>query len=316
VIPFTTPPVYPPIAPGRLAATIQRASAELLDRPAAVADVAKCRVAIIGLADDTGVAMNHGRPGARDGPAAFRAALARYGVAARMDEPDGQSFPHVCDVGDIVPGRSLDETHHRVTQAVRRLLELGQLPVGIGGGHDLTFPFVRAVIEHRAARGEAPLTAGLYVDPHLDVRLEPGSGMAFRSLVEHAQITELANLGVEPLVNSREHGRWFHEHGGRVLPNLAAAEHWIASRTSPAFVSLDLDCLDAAYAPGVSALNPNGMAPGDLAAIARAAGRAPCVACFDLMELNPVFDPEHRTARVASYLFLSFLSGLAERWAR
>lgn len=313
VIPHTTPPIYPPLTPGRFAAAIQRASADLLDRPGAAPDVGKCRVGIIGLADDTGVAMNHGRPGAREGPAAFRAALARYGVAARMDEPDHGAYPHVFDAGNIVPGKTLEETHERVSLAAERLVDLGLIPVGVGGGHDLTFALVRGVIRARARLGLPALCTGLYADPHLDVRPEAGSGMPFRALVDQAGVRSLANVGAEPLVNSREHAKWFQQQGGVLLASPKHSVDWLAAARAPVFVSLDIDALDAAYAPGVSALNPCGMTPTEMAGIARAAGRSANVCCFDLMELNPLFDQDHRTARVAVYLFLSFLTGLAER---
>ena len=69
-IPHCSPPVWPEAIPAsRFASLIRRASPE------------GCRIGLIGLADDLGVRLNNGRPGAREGPRAFRAALARYGVA-------------------------------------------------------------------------------------------------------------------------------------------------------------------------------------------------------------------------------------------
>ncbi len=53
---------------------------------------------------------------------------------------DGDDWP-----GDLIPGRELAETHDRLTECVQGMLELGLLPLGVGGGHDLTFPMVRAV---------------------------------------------------------------------------------------------------------------------------------------------------------------------------
>jgi arginase family enzyme len=314
VIPHTTPPLYPAVAPGRFAATIQRSSADLLDRPAAAPDISKCRVALLGLADDTGIELNHGRPGAREGPNAFRAALARYGVASRMDEHAGGAppYPHVLDAGNIMPGSTIHETHDRVTAAVRAILDLGLFPVGIGGGHDLTFPFVRGVAQHRAAHSGPPIRSGLYVDAHLDVRPEVGSGMPFRALVEHCGVTSLGVIGVEPLVNTRNHMDWFAAHGGAVF---APADGPAAIEAGVDFVSIDLDALDSAFAPGVSAINPCGLSPAQAAGICRAAGRSPRVACFDIMELSPPHDAEGRTARLAAFLFLSFLAGFSERGA-
>jgi formiminoglutamase len=332
VTPFTTPPVYPPSPPGRLAAVIQRASAELLDRPMAAPDISKCRVAILGLADDTGVAMNHGRPGARDGPAAFRAALARYGATSRMTEaklsPSAtrgdagivgfgrEPYPHVFDAGDIVPGKTLQETHDRVTATVVKLLEHGLTVIGIGGGHDLTYPLVRGLHEHRRKRGETKPLTGLYADAHLDVRPEPGSGMAFRAMTDHGYVKGLTNVGASWAVNTAEHAEWFAANGG-VFAEASQVRAWLRERSRevpwPDFVSLDVDVLDGSVAPAVSALNPAGMSANELADLAFAAGTCPQVAVFDIMEFNPVYDIDHRTARVVAHLFLSFLAGFAQR---
>ncbi|HTV22665.1 MAG TPA: hypothetical protein VMG12_28445, partial [Polyangiaceae bacterium] len=65
--PFTVPGTWPEVRAGRFASTL---------RP----DPEGCRCALLGLADDLGVKLNGGRVGARGGPSAFRAALARYGV--------------------------------------------------------------------------------------------------------------------------------------------------------------------------------------------------------------------------------------------
>ena len=274
-----------------------------------------CRFALIGLPDDTGVRLNNGRPGARAGPDAFRAALARYGVA----EPDGWDWPTVFDAGDVVPAAprddsrpalvaALHETHDRVTAAVRALIDAGLTPFAIGGGHDLTFPFVRA-----AASTFGPLDA-VYLDAHLDVRAEPGSGMPFRRLIETNAVRSLHVHGLNALANAREHVAYFRAHAGIVHPPHSPAGVFPSpTATGGAFLSIDLDVLDAAHAPGVSALNPCGWTVAQAEAWALAAGRTPHVRCADIMELNPAHDDDGRTARVAAHLFLSFLRGFAER---
>lgn len=286
-IPHTTAPLWPAVAPGRFAAGIQCDT----DRG--------CQVALLGLPDDTGVRLNHGRPGARKGPAAFRAALARYGAA----QP---GLPAVFDAGDVKRGRTLAETHRRVSTATAALLDAGLLPVAIGGGHDLTFPFVRSVA------AKYPQLVGIYFDAHLDVRETPGSGMAFRRLIEDCGVDALHLHGFRPLVNSPEHLAWFRTHGGRTHADTAKVA---LPRAKHLFASFDLDVLDAAHAPGVSALNPSGWTVSEAEAWVGACGSDPRVRCFDLMELNPVHDPDGRTARIAAHLFLTFLQGVAQRKA-
>lgn len=276
------------ISASRFASTIRRDSPD------------GCQVALLGLADDTGVVLNQGRVGAAQGPSAFRAALARYGAAnaARI------ALPRVFDAGDVVPGRSLDETHARVTEVTTSLLDHGLLPIAVGGGHDLTFPFVRAVA------AKFPQLAGVYFDAHLDVRETAGSGMPFRRLIEDCGVRKLEVHGFRPLVNSRAHLEWFESHGGRIADENAKIA---LPRAKNLFVSFDLDVLDATHAPGVSAVNPAGWTVREAEKWVQVCGENPSVRCFDLMELNPLHDVDVRTARVAAHLFLMFLAGFAKR---
>ncbi|MBI2814701.1 MAG: formimidoylglutamase [Opitutae bacterium] len=289
--PNTSAPPWPgDVAPGRFASTIRTDSPE------------GCAIALLGLPDDTGVRLNNGRTGAAGGPKAFRAALANFGAADSAAGP----LPRVFDAGDVMPTGSLEKTHERVSTVTAALLERGLFPIAIGGGHDLTFPFVRAV----AAR--FPKLAGIYFDAHLDVHETAGSGMPFRRLVEDCGVKALHLHGFRPLVNSRERLDWFRAHGGRT-PADGSPVRLPGGATDAFFASFDLDVLDAAHAPGVSAMNPSGWSVREAEAWVRACGAAPRVRCFDLMELNPAHDPDGRTGRVAAHLFLTFLQGFARR---
>lgn len=255
---------------------------------------------LIGLADDEGVRLNGGRVGAREGPKAFRAALAHYGSAGSVGLTGA---PAIVDCGDVVPAETLAATHNRVTEATAAIVEQGLLPVGIGGGHDLTFPLVRGV-----AQSIGPLT-GLYFDAHLDVRTEDGSGMPFRRLVEVGCAESLVCLGFNPLVNTEDHLDWYTSHGGRVESFVAS--DWPGAERR--FVSMDLDAVDGSFAPGVSAVNPCGLSSAEISAHALTAGTDRSVCCFDIMELCPRHDENGRTARLAAHLFLQFVRGCANR---
>jgi len=322
-IPHTTPPERHEIRAGadRFASTI---SAD---------DPDGRRVCILGLPDDLGVRMNHGRPGAQNGPAAIRRAMASYGTTFDLLR-DRAIEATVYDAGDVAPAapeefaddeqRTLRETHERVTHAVAAIHERGMLPLCLGGGHDLTFPAVRALAQHLGGP-----VGGLNVDAHLDVRAEPGSGMPFRALIEggHLDPRRFCVFGAGRFVSSREHAEWLTKRGGRIMGVETATAHQHALKDAfatlrtadapdaPVFVSIDLDAIDGSQAPGVSATNPMGLSAALAAEAARRAGANPGVRHFDIMEHNPDQDRGARTARLAALLALTFLAGLADRWA-
>lgn len=318
--PHTTPPVWPERPASRLASLITTDPAE----------AGSCEVALLGLPDDVGVRLNNGRPGAADGPRAFRAALAGYGIA----QPAGFNWPRVFDAGDVTPApgvhaEGLAETHARITEAALALHRAGLFPIAIGGGHDLTFPFVRAAIQHHRAKATETF-AGVYFDAHLDVRPTPppGSGMPFRSLIEDCNAGPLMIIGHNPLANSREHAAYFTSAcGGRNIiadddligriDDLGGPDDLLAPlhNEDPAsidhlFCSFDLDALDASHAPGVSAMNPAGMTTREAARLMFIAASHPRLRCLDIMELSPPNDDKGRTARAAAHLFLHALMGL------
>jgi formimidoylglutamase len=281
-----------------------------------------CRVALLGLPDDTGVRLNFGRPGASVGPAAFRAALSSFGTS--FDALTGRRLrTRIFDAGDVEPAAGGDEaalfeTHRRVEAAARELHQLGLVVVGIGGGHDLTLPTVTALAKHA---GRA--VGGVNVDAHLDVRERVGSGMPFRRLIDGGFLDapRFVEVGLGRFANEQTDFEWLRGRGAElvlvdeVLARGMASEQILArsADAAPAFLSVDLDGLDAAFAPGVSARNPLGLRVEHVAELAEAAGAHSHVAHFDLMELCPAHDIEERAARSAAYLLLAFRAGFERR---
>jgi len=314
----TTAGAWPDCRPGRFASRIVdlhrvhdpasgHAPLEQLHKPCfSAAGREFLGLGLLGLADDLGVELNGGRVGAAKGPDAFRAALASYGAADSVALADFR-VP-VVDVGNVVPGESLAETHARVTETVAAMLDAGLMPIGIGGGHDMTFPEVRALIDQLTEPAGSTLD-GVYFDAHLDVREDEGSGMPFRRLIEHGGIGTLQLFGFDPLANTPAHLQWFEDNGGERV-------EWPPTQWPPSqaqFVSICLDVIDMAQAPGVSSPHPAGWPVQKVADYAEAAGRMPSVCCFDIMELSPRHDDNGRTARLAAHLFLRFLAGLNRR---
>jgi len=321
--PYLQPPVWPDRAPGRFAATIRTESSD------------GCRIVLLGLPDDLGVRLNHGRPGAVEGPVAFRQALATFGANfdARSDAPIETL---VFDAGDIVPAPgadagALEQTHERITSAVLDLQKAGMVTLCIGGGHDLTFPVVRGVSQHLGQ----PI-GGVNIDPHLDVRETIGSGMPYRKLIEGGFVDPkcFVEFGVGRFTNSRAHVQWLNEQGGTIVlcddilnsvqVGGGSAEKRLASVFATAlpaadsigFVSVDLDAIDGSQVSGVSSICPCGLPVSLVCEIASLAGADDRVQHFDIMEMSPPNDDPPgagRTARIAALIFLSFVAGFSQR---
>ncbi len=167
----------------------------------------------------------------------------------------------------------------------------------------------------------APL-GGINVDAHLDVRQRIGSGMPFRSLIErqHLDPARFVEYGLGRFSNDEDDLKWAEEQGIRCIfvEDVAAAPaptELLGSvlERGVGFVSIDLDGIDQAFAPGVSAPNAMGLGVLEAAELAEAAGRERRVRQFDLMELCPRHDEGTRTARVAARLMLAFVAGFAQR---
>ncbi len=166
------------------------------------------------------------------------------------------------------------------------------------------------------------LLGGINVDAHLDVRQRIGSGMPFRALIErqHLEPARFVEYGLGRFSNDEQDLKWAHERGIRCIfvEDVAAAPaptELLGSvlERGVGFVSVDLDGIDQAFAPGVSAPNAMGLGVLEAAALAEAAGRDRRVRQFDLMELCPRHDEGGRTARVAARLLLAFVAGFAQR---
>jgi formimidoylglutamase len=319
-ISHTTPAAWPPIKPGRFAALLRT------DSPR------DCAIGLLGLPDDTGVKLNRGRPGAAEGPNAFREALANYGTNWDAAHRRALDVP-VYDAGNVEPAAgageaALLETHARVERAIAELHQLGLLPICIGGGHDLSLPSITALAKHSASS-----IGGINLDAHLDVRQTVGSGMAFRRLIngDHLDPKRFIEIGLGHFANDQRDCEWLVEQGaqlvfdGEILNRQklddwhSSVEYWLSTATNhgaqAAFCSIDLDVLNGAFAPGVSAINPLGLEVCHAVTLAAAAGANSQVRHFDIMELSPTYDQDGRTARVAALLFLSFISGWKSRSA-
>jgi len=256
-------------------------------------------------------------------PQALRAALGRFSTFDGETGTDLASV-RVTDLGDW-PVDGLDM--RVMPQEVERLA--GDLPDGpvrayLGGDNAITRPVVRAM-------GDLAGSGVLTLDAHHDVRLTddgPTSGSPIRGLIEDGLPDgRVVQIGIHSFANSGEYRDYCEKHGIEVVTMATVDEvgvGWVvttalddlARRCERIHVDVDLDVLDAVYAPGCSGSRPGGMTPRQLAAACRAAGGHPAVRSVDFVEVDPERDRDATTVMNMANAFLSFVSGMAGRRAR
>jgi agmatinase len=270
-------------------------------------------IAVIGVPWDQGVGY---RPGARFGPAAIRQVSSRYPLAEGYYDIDrDQTFldeAPVFDLGDVdVVATRVEQTFENVSAAVRRIVQRAGKPLVLGGDHSITFPVARALDRH-------PLGV-LQVDAHLDYTDEVGearytSSTVMRRARELPYVQRLVTVGVRGLRTSGSVLAESRGHGNIVFSASAFDPHAIIRHLDAGlewYLTLDLDVLDPAQAPGVSSPEPGGLTVGQVAALLQTLERKVSVVGCDVVELNPLVDPTGITALVAANLAIRCAALLA-----
>jgi formiminoglutamase len=294
-------------------------------RPLAPGEAGAPGVALLGFACDVGVARNQGRPGAAEGPAALRRALAGvawHGTRPLWDAgdvvPDMGPRDGVPDMGGVVPdGEALEAAQAELGEAVARLLDAGHLPVVVGGGHEVAAGSFLGLAAWAARRSPARRLGVVNLDAHLDLRAgRASSGTPFRQIAEACAargwpfrylcvgVDEASNTGALFDTAARLGARWRRDREatpGRLDEARAELAAFVAT-VEAVHLSVDLDALPAAVAPGVSAPAARGLALEVVEGLVDVVLGAGKLALFEVAELAPRFDVDGRTARVAARL--------------
>lgn len=266
-------------------------------------------VALIGFSSDAGVRRNRGRPGAADGPAALRAALAPLAIHEQRQ---------LVDAGDVVlHGDDLEAGQERLALAVSAALDAGALPLVLGGGHETAYGTGGGILRHLHAEPATRLGI-LNLDAHFDLRSEPRrtSGTPFLDLATDmrglGREFHYAVLGVSRPNNTVALFNKAHELGVDCLLDEhcapRAARDFVAAfleRIDVLYLSIDLDVLPASVAPGVSAPAGFGVAFETIHAVCAQVAASGKLLAADVVELNPAYDIDARTARSAARLIFT-----------
>ena len=286
-------------------------------------------VVIVGAPTDT--AVTH-RPGARFGPRAIRAAsywnrrIHHFGLGV---EP--LKVLRVFDYGDanVIPG-DIERTNAAIRAKVGEVAQAGAVPIVLGGDHSITFPSASAVAD---AVGHGKLGV-VHFDAHADTANDAwgvllSHGTPMRRLIESGDVPGRAfvQVGLRGYWPPPDVFDWMREQGMRWHTMhdiqrrgfdavLTEAIEQALESGDQVYLSVDVDVLDPAYAPGTGTPEPGGLTAPELLRAVREVALRTELAAADVVEVSPPYDSAGITAEVAHRVVLEVLSALASKRAK
>jgi arginase len=236
--------------------------------------------------------------GAAQAPAAIRAALRNPSSNSWSESGHDVLVPGALqDAGDVAMPAEPAAARAAIEAGGAGVLRGGLRPVCLGGDHSVTYPVLRAL---RAAH---PRLTILHIDAHADLYHEfegdrYSHACPFARILEERLCDRLVQVGLRTLTaHQRAQAAKF---GVEQIDMAAWARGVRPAVEGPVYVSLDLDALDPAFAPGVSHWEPGGLATREVAGLIQALPAT--LVGADVVELNPTRDRDGFTAMVAAKL--------------
>jgi agmatinase len=225
------------------------------------------------------------RSGTRFAPTTVREATQNF---EKENFEHGTTFDDipVHDAGDLYEEGSVDEMVGSVYEEAKRIVDAQKFPLFIGGEHSITPPIVKAF-------GEISV---ITIDAHLDFKdeyqgLKNSHACAHRRIVDHVGEGNAFAFGIRSISADEEVGKALYADAFRIHEQgsgKAFDEMLSKLKRSPIYLSLDIDGIDPAYAPGTGTPEPFGLTPWDVRyVINRVADR---LVGFDVVEICPPYD--------------------------
>lgn len=285
------------------------------------AELEDADVAIVGAPTDDLVSD---RPGTRFAPRAIRAASCPPGAHLEAGV-DAFEELRIVDFGDapVIPADA-ERSHRAIEETVRQVLAADAVPVVLGGDHSITEPNVKA-----CANVHGPIGL-VHFDTHTDTGTEVfgvkhSHGTPMYRLVEAGWIDpkRYVQIGLRGYWPGETEFAWQREKGITSFFMHDVRDQGIAGlvdRTletvgeGPVFLTVDVDVLDPAFAPGTGTPEPGGMTPGELLPAVRRVAEGLEVVGMDVVEVIPtVPGSADITALIADRIVREALTGLALR---
>ncbi|GAA1344152.1 MAG: agmatinase [Micrococcales bacterium] len=306
------------VGPVNAALTPRYAGLGTFARLPRIEDVDHADVAVVGMPFDTGVSY---RPGARFGATHVRESsrLLRPFNPAQSVSPFAAK--QVADAGDVaINAFDIEDGLRAAQEAAASFLAQDTSIITIGGDHTLALPLLRA---HAAKHGPIAL---LHFDAHLDTwdtyfGAEYTHGTPFRRAFEEGLLDTdaLCHVGTRgPLYGTQDLDDDARFGFGIVTSNDVmrmgpdAVVELLRKRVGdrPLYISLDIDVLDPAHAPGTGTPEPGGMTSRELLEILRGL-RGTNLVGADVVEVSPPYDHAELTGLAAAHVVYEFMSLLA-----
>ena len=285
------------------------------------AELSGVDVAIVGAPVDDLVSD---RPGARFGPRAIRAASCPPGPHLEANV-NAMAELRMVDYGDapVLPADAA-RTHEAIERTVGEVVAAGAIPIVLGGDHSIAEPDIRA-----CAGRHGPLGL-VHFDTHTDTGtevfgVEVSHGTPMFRLVEqgHVDPRRYAQIGLRGYWPGAREFAWqeeqgitsFFMHDVRELGISAVVERTLeVVGDGPTYVTVDVDVLDPAFAPGTGTPEPGGMASGDLLWACRTVAQRLELVGAEVVEVIPTaVGSSDITALVADRIVRELLTGIALR---
>jgi len=254
------------------------------------------------------------RPGTRLGPQQIRRVshgLEEYSIYLGKDLGDYRYY----DAGDVsLPYGNIQEGLSRIGRVVSEILFDGKFPLVLGGEHLITLAVLREVVKLH------PDVAVVVFDAHADLRNEYlgeeySHATVMRRIIEVIGGKNLYQFGIRSGI--REEFAFASENTNmyinEIIPPLQEVLQQLNGR--PVYVSLDIDVVDPAYAPGTGTAEPGGCTSREILKAIHLLGELNVVG-FDLVEVSPVYDIAEQTALLAAKLVREAIISFARPYNR
>jgi agmatinase len=221
-----------------------------------------------------------------------------FSVAGRLMDHGDIQFDGAADPWDVIE------------RTVGRVMESGDPLICLGGDHAITHPIMRAV------RRRHPNLTILHIDAHADIyhayQGNPRSHASpFARIMEERLADRLIQVGLRTI--SDHHRDQFKRFGVEVVEAGRWRENLRLDITTPVYISMDMDALDPACAPGVSHREPGGLSTRQVIDLIHTLDQP--VVGADIVEYNPRCDISNLTATVAAKL-LKEIGGMMVKTTR